>query len=77
MSDTNDVRERMQETARMIQTMLPPGTGFILLAFDLGDPKPGLEHRTEYVSNGRRSDVVKAMREFIAKTEGQWGKNVP
>lgn len=66
--ETNDVRERLQEIARTISIMLPPGTGFALLAFDLGD-KPG---RLEYVANGRRADVIKAMREFIAKTETTW-----
>jgi hypothetical protein len=65
--DTNDVRERMQETARMIATRLPPGTGFIL-SFDLETDKG----RTEYISNGCREDCVKALKEFIAKTEGTW-----
>ncbi len=70
--DTNDVRERMQETARMIAAVLPPGTGFVLLAFDLNRS----DGRMEYVSNGQRRDVVKAMKEFIRKTEGTWGKHV-
>lgn len=65
---TNDVRERLQETARTIQVMLPPHTGFVLLAFDLD--RAG---RMEYVSNGCREDVVKAMREFIEHTEKSWG----
>lgn len=45
---------------------LPPNTGFIVLAFDFG---PG---QLEYISNADRSDVVKLMKEFIEKTEGQW-----
>jgi hypothetical protein len=71
MSDTTD---RMQDCARTIETILPPHTGFVLLAFDLG-PKTG---RLEYVSNGRRADVIKAMMEFINKAgpEQNWGKNV-
>ena len=68
--DTNDVRERLQELAQYIAVVLPPNTGFVLLAFDFG---PG--GRTEYVSNADRQDVVKLLREFIAKTEGTWGKH--
>ena len=64
----SDVTERMQETARYISTILPPGTGFILLAFDFG---PG--GRLEYVANAERKDVLLAMREFIVKTEGDYG----
>jgi hypothetical protein len=64
-NQTNDVRERLQETARTIATLLPPHTGFVLLAFDM-DTDHG---RLEYVSNGRREDVVKVMREWIDKTE--------
>jgi hypothetical protein len=63
----------MQETARMIATRLPAGTGFILLAFDLDTP----HGRTEYIANGRREDCIKALKEFIAKTEGQWMKHAP
>jgi hypothetical protein len=62
---SNDVRERMQETARTVATILPPGTGFVILAFDL-DHSGG---RLEYISNGNRADIVKVMKEWIAKTE--------
>jgi len=66
----NDIRERLQETARLISVSLPPNTGFILMAFDFG---PG---RLEYISNAERADVVKLMREFIDKTEGgKWMKH--
>lgn len=71
----NDVTERLQETARMIETMLPPYTGFVLLAFDF-NAAPNTS-RLQYVSNGNREDVVKAMREFINKTENGWGKDLP
>ena len=60
----NDIRERLQETAAMVQMRLPPNTGFILLAFDFG---PG---RMEYISNADRSDVMKALKEFMEKSEG-------
>lgn len=69
----SDVTDRLQEVARAVETILPPETGFVVLAFDLGSDKPG---RLEYVSNGEREDVVKAMKEFIEKTEGAWGQHV-
>jgi len=73
MISNNDVRERMQEVARTVAVMLPPNTGFIVLAFDF-HPHLG---RMEYVSNGQRADVVKAMKEFIDKTEQGWAKDIP
>lgn len=73
MSDTS---EQMQDAARAVQSVLPPGTGFILLAFDFG-LKPGVG-RMDYVANGNREDCVAAMKEFIDKTEGKgrWAKHI-
>lgn len=69
---TNDVRERLQEVARTIQAILPPSTGFALLCFDFGP-----NGRLEYISNGEREDIVKAMVEWIRKTEGgKYGKHL-
>lgn len=70
----SDVTDRMQEAARTLETILPAGTGFVLLAFDLGEVSG--ESRLEYVSNGMREDVVKVMREFISITEENWGKHL-
>jgi len=70
---TNDVRERLQETAAMLGQYLPPGTGFVLLAFDTGTDLG----RLEYVANCQREDVVRAMQEFIAKTVAGWGSHLP
>lgn len=69
----NDIRERLQDTARQVSMTLPPGTGFIVLAFDFGD---GSGRRLEYISNARREDVVKMMKEFIQKTENAWMKHL-
>lgn len=70
--ETNDVRERLQEIARTIDSMLPPGTGFCLLCFDF---KPG--GRTEYVSNAQRGDIVQMMVEWIKSTDnGRFGTHV-
>lgn len=72
----SDVTDRMQDAARTIQTVLPAGTGFIILAFDFEMP-PGTS-RLEYVSNAKRADVIATMKEFIAKTEGEgkWAKHL-
>jgi hypothetical protein len=72
MSETNDVRERLQEVARTIAVILPPGTGFVLLAFDF---TPG--GRLEYVANAKREDVLQMLHEFIRKNESPevWAKH--
>ena len=66
--ETNDVRERLQETAQMVAATLPPGTGFVVLAFDFGS-----DGRLEYISNAEREDVAQLMREFIENTETGYG----
>lgn len=71
MSDTT---ERMQECADAVRVILPPGTGFIILAFDF-DQRPG-DSRLDYVSNAEREGVISTMKEFIAKTEAGWGKHL-
>lgn len=68
---TNDVRERMQETAGLVTATLPPGTGFVILAFDVGTANG----RLEYISNCARNDVVKVLEEFIRKTRDKWMKH--
>jgi hypothetical protein len=69
MSDTTD---RMQDAARAIAAHLPPDTGFVLLAFDF---KPG--GRMDYCSNGKREDVVHALREMADKlTEENYAKHL-
>lgn len=47
-----------------------PGCGITLMVFDLGDD-PGAKNRMNYISNADRSDMLTAMREFIAKHEGR------
>jgi hypothetical protein len=69
---TNDIRDRLQDTARAVEATLPPGTGFIVLAFDFGEKGD----RIEYVANGRREDCLKAMLEFCQNaTKKPWGKH--
>lgn len=67
----NDIRERLQETAAMIAVRLPPNTGFILMAFDFGSGG-----RLEYIANADRGDVIKLLKAFIAKCDGErWMKH--
>lgn len=59
----------MQEIAKDIEKKLGKKYGFTLLIY---------EHNTDtgrmnYVSNSKREDVVKTMKEFIEKTEESWG----
>jgi hypothetical protein len=49
LSVSNDIREAMQETARAVQARLPPGTGFIVLAFDFTRPEYKGRMAMEYV----------------------------
>ena len=65
-------RRKMQGLARFVKDELPPGWGFVLMVFPFGEP-PG---RMNYVSNGKREDVVPAMKEFIQRTEGTWGDDI-
>jgi len=61
----DDVSERMQEVGRMIATILPPGTGFALLAFDY---TPG--SKLHYISTAKRETIVAAMTQWIQQTDG-------
>ena len=74
MTRDEQAKEKMQEVARLVSAKLPPGMGFILLAFDFG---PGENRRLNYVSNANREDVVKAMEEWISRTKKTYGKHVP
>lgn len=62
---------KLQKMAEQISKELPPKHGFILLAFPFDD-----NSRLHYVSNCQRQDVIEAMKEFIAKTEGKWATHI-
>lgn len=59
----NEVRENLQEIAKVVEDMLPEGMGFTVLAYEFGDENP--ERKMLYVSNGNRKDVIWAMTEFV------------
>ena len=57
------LRDLMNGLAKNVADQTPDGTLFFLVLFD----DPGL---CQYVSNARREDIVKAMRETADRLEG-------
>ena len=66
------VRNDLQKIARSIDHQLPYGWGFVLLAFPFG-----AGGRMNYLANAERTDVVRAMYEFIEATKAQWAEHEP
>lgn len=64
------VKEKLQGIAKKVDAELPEGFGFIVLTFMFG--KQG---QLMYCSNANRNDVVAAMKEFIDKTENNYGND--
>ena len=70
-----EYHDLMNDLARKLDYMFNKGlkrgereTGFVLLVFPFGDAASG---RINYISNGDRSNVVTALKEIIARFEGQ------
>ena len=68
-----DTKNMMQSMASALDDVLnekgkPKQNGFVLLVFPFDGPEG---QRTNYVSNGQRQDVVAALKEVIARFEGQ------
>jgi len=59
-----ELAELFNRVARRIHHMLPTRTLFVLLAFN----EPGV---AQYVSNARRVDIIKALRETADRLEGR------
>ena len=62
-----EVREQMREIGRLIGSAMPPGFGFALLVFDTNTTSGFMN----YISNAQRDDVLTAMKEFVARSEGR------
>ena len=45
-------------------------TGFALLVFPFGQPNG--EHRSNYISNANREDMIATLKEFVARAEGRF-----
>jgi len=61
----------MKNLGRFVDSQLPYGWGFVVLAFPFGEGG-----RMNYISNSQRGDIVRAMYEFIEATRSQWGEHV-
>lgn len=70
MNEEEIVKRRMQSIARKVDEELPDNFGFIVLAFKFNEKGEMI-----YVSNANREDVVKSMKEFIEKTEKNYGND--
>ncbi|PYB71302.1 hypothetical protein [Rhizobium wuzhouense] len=70
MTDTKDVMKAI--ASAIDETVNPKGSpksvGFVVLLFPF-DGQPG--NRVDYISNGNREDVVVALKEMVARFEGQ------
>lgn len=67
-------REHTNDLATMVEQNIPKEYGFCLLLFPFGE---GADNRMQYISNGNREDIVKAMKEWIKKTEDDnFGKDI-
>ena len=66
------VKGKMQKIARKVDEELPNGYGFVVLTFNFGE---GIDNEMMYVSNANRQDIVKAMKEWIEKTENNFGND--
>lgn len=70
MSDTNEL---MRAMAASLDEVLngndrPKKNGFVLLVFPFDGPEG---QRTNYIANGKREDVIVALKEIVARFEGQ------
>ncbi len=70
MSDANEIMRAMAASldAVLNGNTRPKKHGFVLLVFPFDGPEG---QRTNYVSNGKREDIVVALKEIVARFEGQ------
>lgn len=67
-------KENLNLLANMVDNALPDNMGFCLMVFPFGSEGG----RLQYISNGNREDVVKALKEWIAAvdTDEKFGKDI-
>lgn len=70
MNDEEVVKSKMQTIAKKVQEELPSDFGFVVLTFKFNELGQMI-----YVSNANREDVIKSMKEFIEKTENNYGND--
>lgn len=59
-----EAERKMQSIARVVKGMVPEGWGFTVLCYSWGE-----NGFMNYVSNGQRPDMIKALRECADKLE--------
>lgn len=64
MTDRRELEENARDLGRRIAAGLPRGVGFVLFLYDFGDAG-----NMAYLANGKRVDVINALKEFIVKVE--------
>lgn len=70
MNKEEYVKGKMQTIAKKVKEELPENFGFVVLTFEFNELGEMM-----YVSNANRGDVVTAMKEFIVKTEKNYGND--
>lgn len=63
--EERSVRADMQAMGRAVGSLLPEGWGFFVLCFKFGDN----DVKVQYVSNGAREEILRAMQEFIDRNQ--------
>lgn len=72
-SEEEYIKSKLKDIAQKIDNELPEGFGFALLTFKF-NAEPNTSDLM-YVSNADRQDIVKAMKEWIEKTENSFGND--
>lgn len=72
-SEEEHIKGKLQNIAQNIDKELPEGFGFALLTFKFNTEPDTSE--LMYVANANRQDIVKAMKEWIEKTESNFGND--
>jgi hypothetical protein len=62
--DNPQIKSLLREIGNKIRSQIPPGWGFTLFIFSYGEGGA-----TFYLSTANRDDMIKALREFIAREE--------
>ena len=65
-TERKDLEDQVSAIGRALGDVIPEGTGFCLMLFDFG-----AAGNMAYTSNAERSCMLEAMKEFIAKAEGE------
>ena len=61
-------KELMRSAMDATRAVFPPDTGIVVLAFPFNGPAG---KRTNYIGNGKREDILAALKEVVARWEGR------